>query len=191
MLKRARELGFSRLSVELPEGLEWGEVERAAGELGIRVVPRVTVEGSTRAEVRRALDRVARRGVLKAVRPRSLDALRYASVSKGVHLVRVEQGVERFIDRSEARLFRSRGWGALELSLAELGSRQLALLYDVSHKAHSLDLNLVISSDASSPQEMWSPLSVIGLLSSFGIPAWRAKSWLTSVPSYVVDRILA
>lgn len=191
MLRRAKELRFSRLSLELSEGLEWEEVERAAEELGLRVVPRVTVEGSTRAEMRRALDKVARRGVITAARPKSLDALRYSSVSKSVHLIRVEQEVERFIDRSEARLFRSRGWGALELSLGGLSGRRLALLYEISHKAHALDLNLVISSDASSPQDMWSPLSVIGLLSSFGIPAWRAKSWLTSVPSYVIDRILA
>ncbi|MCS7107212.1 MAG: hypothetical protein NZ902_03810 [Acidilobaceae archaeon] len=152
---------------------------------------RVTVEGSTRAEVRRALDRAHRRGVIMAVRPRSLDALRYSSVSKSVHIIRVEQEVEKFIDKSEARLFKSRGWGALELSLNELRGRQLSLLYNVSHKAHALDLNLVISSDASSAEELWSPLSVIGLLSSFGIPSWRAKSWITSVPSYVMDRILA
>ncbi|MCX8195520.1 MAG: hypothetical protein N3F67_00315 [Acidilobaceae archaeon] len=169
----------------------WEAVEGEAKRLGIAAVPRVTVEGSTRQEVRRALEEV-RRGALVAVRALSLDALRYSSVNKRVHLIRVEPGLEKFIDKSELRLFKARGWGALEVSLREARSRRgLAYLYEACHRAHLLDVNLVISSDAEMPEDLWSPLAAIGLLASMGIPSWRAKSWMTSVPAYVLDRILS
>ncbi|MEM4901223.1 MAG: RNase P subunit p30 family protein [Acidilobaceae archaeon] len=192
ILRLAKRLSYKTLGLEVNEKLDLEELSSKARELNIDIVFRVIVKGETRLELRRALDSIEykRRNLLVIASPETLDALRYSSTNKRVHIVRVKPSLEKYIDKSQVRLFRERGWGAIEISIGEvIRSTNISYLYEITRRAHILDVNTVIVSDASTLEELWSPHSIIGLLVSLGIPYWRAKSWLSSVPAYIIDYI--
>ncbi len=159
---------------------------------GVKLVPRATVKGSTRREVWEGIRFVKekfKRRVLIAVEPSSLEALRYASVNKDVDIIRVNVDIIKFIDKSQARLFRERGWGSLEFPLSTvLKGFGLKPLYDAASRAYMFKVNFIIVSDAESIEELWSPHSIVGLLASMGVDRLKAISWISSVPAYIVDR---
>ncbi|MDM7274840.1 MAG: RNase P subunit p30 family protein [Thermoprotei archaeon] len=188
MVKTCRRLGYKILAYEA----EIANLREPPSFEGVKLVPRATVKGSTRGEVwegiRLVKERFKRR-VLVAVEPLSLEALRYASVNKDVDIIRVNVDIIRFIDKSQARLFRERGWGSLEFPLSTvLKGFGLKPLYDAVFRADSFDVNFIIVSDAESAMELWSPPSIIGLLASMGVDRLKAVSWISSVPAYIVDR---
>lgn len=187
-MRFAARLGYSLVGVERSDRIDWEKVRSAAGELGISARGVFVASGATRAEMRKALEEGRGRGDLVLAVPKSLDALRYSSVRKEVHMIRVVRGMEKHIDASQARLFSNRGWGAVEVSLSELwrpGGIQFA--YEILRRAHELDLDVVITSGASSAEELWDPEAIVGLISSFSIPSLKALSWITSVPARIAE----
>ncbi len=169
-LATARRLGYTIV----------GSQKEPGDAKGVRVVRRIHVKGSTRKEIAKALSKTVREKVLVVVEPLSLEAARYAAVNKRVHLIRVAPGLQRIIDRSTKRLFEERGWGAIELTLkpATLDEKGwFRYLYISLRKAYSLDIPVVLVSDAESRWELWHPRSVAGLAELAGIPGDAALSW--------------
>lgn len=188
MVETCRRLGYKILAYEA----EITGIKELPSFEGIKLVPRATVRGSTRREIWEGIKLVKekfKRRVLIAVEPLSLEALRYASVNKNVDIIRVNVGIIRFIDKSQARLFRERGWGSLEFPLSTvLKGFGLKPLYDAAFRANSFEVNFIVVSDAESVKELWSPPSIIGLLTSMGVDRLKAISWISSVPAYIVER---
>ncbi len=187
LLVLAKKLGYSAVAVELG-GVDAGEAKKLGSEKGVRVLTRVTVKAATRREARLALDRAPRADII-ALAPTGVDAARYAAVNKRVHLVRVEPGMERIVDASEARLLWEKGWGALEVSLgpALRGDwRYLAVL----RRAYAFDAETVLVSDAEDAAGLWSPYHVKGLLRALRLPPSMANVWLGSAPARLLRVVL-
>ncbi len=187
ILLLARRLGYSTVAVELGS-VDGGEARRIGEEAGVRVVTRVTLRAATRREARLALDRAPRADIV-ALAPTALDAARYAAVNKRIHIVRVEPGMERIVDASEARLLWEKGWGALEVSLSEALRGDWRYL-SVLRRAYAFNADTVLVSDASDETGLWSPYHVRGLLRSLGLPPSMADVWLGSAPSRLLRAAL-
>lgn len=181
-------MGYSLLGIERNASIDWDRLLSVAAEKKIKILGVVIVSGSTRAEMRRSMEESKGKGELVVAAPRSLDALRYSSVRKEIHLVKIVRGMEKYVDASQATLFRNRGWGAVEVSLSELWrSGGVSFLYEVMRRAYELKVDLVVTSGATSAEELWSPQAVIGLISSFSISRMKALSWITSVPARIAE----
>ncbi|MEB3787810.1 MAG: hypothetical protein GSR78_03540 [Desulfurococcales archaeon] len=181
-LAAARRLGYTIV----------GSQKEPGGDEVVKVVRRVHVKGSTRKEIARALGKTVKGEVLVVVEPLSLEAARYAAVNKKVHLIRVAPGMQRIIDRSTKRLFEERGWGAIELTLkpATLGEKGwFRYLYISLRKAYSLDIPVVVVSDAESEWELWHPRSAAGLAELAGIPGDAALSWFHNSARRIITMV--
>ncbi|MEM0340210.1 MAG: RNase P subunit p30 family protein [Acidilobaceae archaeon] len=193
MLRLARSLGYKLVCLEASDSIDYGIVSKLSEDLGLRLCLRVTVEGRTRKEVRVKIDQVKKSlkkdFFLLAVSAKDLDALRYSATCKEVVLTRVEPGAERFIDRSQVRLFAQRGWGAVELVLRPvLVENKLDYLYVAITRALRSGLEVIVSSDSRDVWEMWSPYHIVGLLVALGVPEAIARTWISSAGARVVER---
>lgn len=202
--------GFLDLSVRPPSPEALEEIARQAARLGIeglgvdysagaagrsvgdvRLIPRFTVRASTRREARMQLEKAPRKAVV-VLEATGLDALRYGGVSKLVDVVRPGPGLEHYaVDQSQARLFRERGWGAVEVPVRGLhearpGAWRRFML--VVRRAYSSGVPLVLVSDAGGPLELWHPMSLAGLLVLAGIPEDRALASIYNEPVRVAAR---
>ncbi len=178
-LALARRLGYKLV----------GSENSAEAEDIVRIVRRVHVKGSTRRDIARALSNIRTGRALVVVEPLSMEAARYAAVNKSVHVIRVAPGMHRVIDRSTKRLFEERGWGALEVTLRPAALRHrswMRYLYISLRKAYSLDIPLVVVSDARSRWELWHPRSIAGLAEVAGIPGDAALAWFSNSARRVV-----
>jgi len=196
MVKLAARLGYKLIAIEYRENLDFEKIHRVALSEGVRVVKRVTIRGSTRAEVRRALDKLGEFLAGKAivsVEPESLDAARYAGVNKAVHTIKVKPGMESVVDVSQVRLFENRGWGAFEIPLVYVFKPNgWSYIVEVVRRALRLKAKFarfIAVSDASDIYSMWSPASIIGLLASLGLQPEIAASWVSSSPASIASRV--
>jgi len=187
ILRVARRLGYTAVAVEA-EHVGPAEARRLGEEAGVKVYTRVTVRAATRREARLALDSAPKADIV-ALAPTGLDAARYAAVNKRVHLVRVEPGMERIVDASEARLLWEKGWGAIEVSLREALRGNWRYL-SVLRRAYAFDADTVLVSDAREAVDLWSPYHVRGVLRALGLPPSMADVWLGSSPSRLLGAAL-
>jgi RNase P/RNase MRP subunit p30 len=191
MIKLASRLGYKILAVEYRDNLDMGRLASVARGEGVRIVTRVTVRGATRSDIRVALDRVwdlVGGKALVVVEAESIDVARYAGVNKRVHVLRVKPGTEVFIDKSQERLFRSRGWGAFEIPLSYVSrGASIGYLYEVVDRVRRLNVRAIAVSDAVDEYTMWSPVSIIGLLHTLGLRPEQAASWVSSSPASIVS----
>jgi RNase P/RNase MRP subunit p30 len=193
MIRLASKLGYRILAVEHRDSIDLERVAEIAGSEGVKVIRRVTIRGSSRADVRAALDKVwgSLGGALVVVEAESLDAARYAGVNKRVHALRVKPGAEAFIDKSQERLFKSRGWGAFEIPLSYvIEGRSIGYLYEVVYRVRRLNVRAAAVSDAVDEYMLWSPASVVGLLYSLGLKPGQAVSWISSSPAFIASLAL-
>ncbi len=191
MIKLASRLGYKLVAIEHRDGLDLERIAETARSEGVKVVRRITVRGSTRSELRVALERaweITGGNALLVVEAESLDAARYAGVNKRVHILRIKPGTEFFIDKSQLRLFKSRGWGVFEVSLSQLvrGS-SIGYLYEVVDRVTRLNARAIVVSDAVDEYTMWSPASIVGLLHSLGLRPEQAIAWISSSPASIVS----
>ena len=194
MVRLASKLGYRIIAIEHRDSIDIERVSEIAGGEGVKVIRRVTIRGSSRAEVRAALDRIRDTlggGVLVVVEAESLDAARYAGVNKRVHILRVKPGAEVFVDKSQQRLFKSRGWGVFEIPLSyAIEGRSIGYLYEVVDRVRRLNVRAIAVSDAVDEYSMWSPASIVGLLYSLGLKPDQAVSWISSSPAFIVSLAL-
>lgn len=196
MIRLARRLGYRILAVEYRDNIDMGKLSNVASSMGVKVVGRVTIRGSSRSEVRRALDSI--RGIavgetIVSVEAEALDAARYAGVNKRVHMLRVKPGMESVVDKSQVRLFESRSWGAFEVSLAYvLKPKGWSYISEVMRRISKLNVStrLVVVSDANDIYTMWSPASIIGLLSSLGLSPEHAARCISSTPATIASQAI-
>ncbi|GAB6147696.1 RNase P subunit p30 family protein [Stetteria hydrogenophila] len=194
LLRVAARLGVKGVAVESTvfEG-DLGEVEREASRLGVRVFLRHTVSAATRREARRGIDSAPRNAIV-VVEARSLEVLRYAAVNKRVDLIRPGPGLEAYAtDRSQARLFRERGWGFVEVTLRPLTVRGLRedswrRIHLMIRRGFGNGVSLVFVSDASEPGELWSPAGIAGIPVVAGIPEHAALSAVYNNPYRALAR---
>ncbi len=184
--KHAARLGIEGL------GVDYALAASAAPVEGLRLLPRYTVRASTKREARLQLERAPRRAlvVLEAL---SLDTLRYGGVSKLVDVVRPGPGLEHYaVDQSQARLFRERGWGAVEVSVRGLSVSSRPGIWRrfivTVRRAFASGVPLVLVSDARAPMELWHPRSLVGLLVLAGVPEERALASVYNEPARVAVR---
>ncbi|MEB3774445.1 MAG: hypothetical protein GSR86_05930 [Desulfurococcales archaeon] len=184
-----KSMGISLVGIEMDM---FNDVARRIHGHNIKVVPRITLTPSTTVELRRRLRRVPR-NTLVAVRPGSLEVARRAAAIRGVHLIQVSRGTSRIVDRSTHRLFKARGYGAVELVLNPLVSDfegYWRFMESVVRRAYAYGVPLVISSGAGSVWELWHPRSVSGLLELAGVPPVVGLSWLSNTVHSIVSSIL-
>lgn len=191
ILREARRLGYCLLGVEY-QG-DWGVVEAAAGEAGVRVARVSVVEGESRSEVA-GRSAGAPPGTLLFVKGVNRETARYASVNKRYSGFMVVPGQESLVDRSTKTLFQERGWGLVLIDLSRLLSpspaRGVWRYYYLSMKrAYAYRLDAALVSGANGPGELWHPLSAIGVAELFGVPAEYAEGWLTSHPARVAGTL--
>ncbi len=183
-LRIARRMGYSHLGVPVDV---YDDVKEAAGRLGLKLVPRIHIVAESASDVKP----IRGRGVV-VVEPLSLEAARRAAVARGVHLLRVRPGMQRVIDRSTFRLFKNRGYGAIELSLKHLldGRTSTWRWFMVSlRRAYAYGLDLVLVSDSHSLWELWHPRSIEGLAELAGIPGKVGLSWVSNVPGSIASLV--
>lgn len=194
MARLAARLGIKGLAVEYSAfngDMEPLKIE--ASKLGLRVFTRYTVTAATRREARKGLDSAPRNAIV-VVEALSLDVLRYAAVNKRVDVIRPGPGVEAYAtDRSQARLFRERGWGFVEATLKPLvdeGVRESSWrrIHLIIRRGYGNGVSVVLVSDASRPEELWSPRSIMGVVVAAGIPEQAAASIVYGNPYRVVAR---
>ena len=162
-----------------PEG-EAGRLKSVAARYGIEVIPRVHVVADTA----RDLARIRGRGLV-VVEPTSLEAARKAAIMRSVRVIRVRPGMQRIVDRSTARLLRSRGGGAIELSLASLSRGGVGSWrwFTVSlRRAFAYGIDVVLVSDSETRWDVWHPRHIEGLASLAGIPHKLGLSWISNTP---------
>jgi len=191
LLREAARLGYKLIAIEELEELDKERISEESSKRGLTVVWRRTIASENRRGFREAAR--GRVGRLMVAEPLSLEAARFAASSKSFHLLRITPGMERLIDRSTKRLFSERGWGAIEVSLRLLlnnwGPREWRY-YSVSlRRAHAYGLTTVIVSDASRPEELWHPYSVIGVSAIAGLPGPLARRSITSAPRVVASML--
>lgn len=182
LLKTLYRLGYRAAGAPAP-AIE--RLEPLARNLGLRLVPRIHVVASTPRDLSKASG-----GGLLVVEPTSLEAARRAAVMRSVALIRVRPGMQRIVDKSTARLFRSRGGGAIEISLKPLlsGRSSVWRWFTVSlRRALAYGLDVVLVSDASSLWELWHPRVVEGLASLAGVPQRVPLSWLSNTPRSIIE----
>jgi RNase P/RNase MRP subunit p30 len=158
---------------------------------GVLLVPRYTVTAEARREAARALED-APREALVVVEALGQDAARYAAVNKRVDILRLPTRLLSLVDRSTARLFRERGWGVVEASLAPLqggpGRAALARLLSAIRRAEAYGVPVVLVSDAEDPLGLWPPYTVAALASLSGLPWERALALVTTNPLRALAR---
>ncbi len=189
LVRAAARMGYRLLGIEDSGGIDRERVREESARHGAKVVWRRTITAGDRetlaAEARRG------RGRLLVAEPLSLEAARYAATSKAFHVLRIRPGEERVVDKSTLRLFKDRGWGAIELSLRHLldgwGAREWRY-YSVSLKrAHAYNIEAILVSDATEPLELWHPYTVIGIAVAAGLPIQYSRRLITSTPQRVVS----
>jgi RNase P/RNase MRP subunit p30 len=189
LLKAAARLGYDLVAIEESEGLDKERIREESSRSRVAVVWRRTVASADKRFMASAAR--GKTGGLVVAEPLSLEAARFAATSKRFHVLRVTPGGERLIDKSTLRLFRERGWGAVEVTLrfflGDWGPREWRY-YSVSlRRALAYGVSLVIVSDASKPEQLWHPHSIIGLSVAAGLPSLEARRCITSVPRSVVS----
>jgi len=191
MIARARSMKIGLLGIDAGSIIDSDEVNRQASRLGVKIYYIYVVEGERRSEIARHVRRAPRNAII-TVTPWSIDAARYAAVNKRVHIIRIPPGMERIVDRSTAKLFRDRGWGAVELVLRNLlsswrDSEGWRHYYLAMRRAYAYGLNVVLSSGAEYQHEMWHPYQMAGIASLAGVPGEHALTWVSSTPSYIAS----
>lgn len=194
IVRLAARIGVRGVAVEYT--VFQGDLDRVreeAARLGVRVLVRYTVAASTRREARRGIDSAPRDAIV-AVEARSLEVLRYAAVNKRVDVIRPGPGMEAHAtDRSQARLFRERGWGFVEVSLrplAEGGLREGSWrrVHLMIRRGYGNGVSMILVSDATTGEELWSPKSMVGIAVAAGIPEQAALSMVYNNPYRVLSR---
>ena len=188
MIRLLSSMNFSVVAVERASSVDLEAVSREASARGIRVLVKATITASTRREARKKLEALPSSVDLCAVEPVSIEVARYAAANKRVSTVRVAPGYESFVDRGQAAIISSKGWGALEISLKPLleaaskggYSDTLRFYIVVLRRALAYKIPLVVVSDAAKPYELWSPRIFASLASTLGIPFRTALSWMSS-----------
>jgi len=185
----AARLGYSALGVDCVEHKNdmLREVER---ESKIRIVCRALIRGENRRAIAQKLHRLPRDHVV-VVEAENLDVARYAAVKKRVDIIRLSGRGLAALDRSQARLFKERGWGAIELSLKPVITdphRNLQRFITAVRKAVAFGIDLIIVSDAGTPEELIPPYSAAGIVSLSGLPGEYALSFISNSPLSILIR---
>ncbi len=190
MISYAKRMKIGMIGIDLRSDIDLDKVTEYAGKLGIRIIYRYDVEGKRRSEIAKLLRRAPRNAIVTII-PQSIDAARYAAVNKRVHMIRIPLGMEKIADKSTAKLFRDRGWGAIEVVLHYLlGSQRnnkWKHYYVTLRRAYSYNINVVLSSGARNIHEMWHPYQMAGIASLAGVPGEHAITWVSSVPAYITQ----
>ena len=178
-----RSLGFRWVAVDAstPERAR-ALAEVVRGE-GVEAYSRVTVEASDWSQAARMVKRLYEEVDLVAVRPRSAEAARHAARDRRVAVVQLSPGMARYMDKSEAMLLRESG-SVVEVRLSTLlggGDPRLGLrgVMVIARRAAAYEAAFAASSCARSVWEAWPPMSVVGLLASFGVPVPAARLAVT------------
>ncbi|MCE4602946.1 MAG: hypothetical protein F7B18_07175 [Desulfurococcales archaeon] len=158
-----------------------------AAKLGIEVVPRIHIVADSPRDLPKA------RGTgLVVVEPTSLEAARKAAVMKSIRVIRVSPGMQRIVDRSTARLLRSKGGGAIELSLRPLirGGLGSWRWFAVSlRRAVAYGIDVVLVSDAETGWDVWHPRHVEGLAHLAGVPQALGLTWISNIPRSLLAEV--
>ncbi len=194
IIKLAARMGIKGVAIERTvfDG-DMNRVKDEASKLGVKVFFRHTVAASTRREARKGIDSAPRNAIV-VVEARSLEVLRYAAVNKRVDVIRPGPGMEvHATDKSQARLFRERGWGFVEVSLRPLAEGEIRegswrRVHLTIRRGFGNGVNLILVSDASAPEELWSPRSMVGIAVAAGIPEQAALSMVYNNPYRAVAR---
>lgn len=189
--RTAKDMGICVLGLDC-EGLELsvGEARSLSEDLGVAIVCRAVLRGSRRREIAVKL-RSINRNTLIVVEAETLDVARYAAVKKSVDIIRATPESYDLIDRSQARLFRERGWGAIEISLKPVLKNPVSTLprlIPALRRAYAYGIDLILVSDASNPYELIHPRSAAGIASLAGIPGDYALSYVSTVPRSILER---
>ncbi len=195
ILVKAKRLGYCVIGVDDDLRIRYGLEEVDTSNVNVRIVWITLIEASTRREAYKKLASKKRvKKNLAIVKPKGIDAARYAGTSKKLAGLLVEPGGERFVDRSTSILFRERGWGTVIVPLLPLTSipksRKIwRFYYLVFRRAYAYGINLSLASGARNPGELWHPYSAAGVASLFGIPGEYSRTWLSSSPSTLLDKL--
>ncbi len=189
--RTAKDMGICVLGLDC-ESLELSvdEARSLSEKLGVVMVCRAVLKGSRRRDIAVKL-RSTNRNTLIVVEAETLDVARYAAVKKSIDIIRVTPESYNLIDRSQARLFRERGWGAIEISLKpvlEDPESALPRLIPALRRAYAYGIDLILVSDASNPYELIHPRSAAGIASLAGIPGDYALSYVSTVPRSILER---
>ncbi len=176
-------------------GLKYGNLCGIAKELGetigVKVVCRVELEGNTRGEIAKVLLKVkGLSDVLNVAKIRTLDVARYAAVKKDIDILRFEPEAYRFIDKSQSKLLKNKGYKPIELSLREtiISPDKLPNLLNSIRRTFSYGIDLILVSDATRIQELVHPISMASIAALAGIPEILALSYVSAVPLSVIKR---
>jgi len=194
IVKLAARMGIKGVAIEYTvfEG-DLDRVKDEASKLGVKVLFRYTVSATSRREARKGIDSAPRNAII-VVEARSLEVLRYAAVNKRVDIIRPGPGMEvHATDRSQARLFRERGWGFVEVSLRPLAEGEIKegswrRVHIMIRRSFGNGVNLVLVSDAPTPEYLWSPKSIVGIAVAAGIPEQAALSMVYNNPYRALAR---
>jgi len=157
---------------------------------GVEAVTRVTLEASEWGDAVKRLKRLAEEYDVVVVRPRSAEAARLAARDPRVAAVQLPPGMARYMDKSQAALLRESG-AVVELRLRVLlggGDPRLGLrgVMVAARRAAAYEAAFAVSSCARSRWEAWPPMTVVGLLVSFGVPPPVAR---LSVSGYCLQAL--
>ena len=198
MLALYSRLNYKIVAFEKSPWLDTTRIEKAADDVGIRVVWRRTLRASRPREIQRQLKGLERDELI-AVAAETLEAARFAARNKRVHILTVSPGMERIVDRSTLTLFQQRGWGVVEVHLLPVlvatmePERRLdytlRAMFTIFRRAVGYNLPLVISSCSNSPWLLPHPLHIIGLAALGDIPEEVSIQWITANPLNIISRI--
>ncbi len=159
---------------------------------GVEAFTRITIEASSAREAVEAVRKVRGLYDIVAVKPKGVEAARFAARDGRVDVVTLTPGMARYMDRSEARLIQL-GGGVIEIPLnqvLERGARGLRAAAIIARRASAYDTPFTISTCATSVYEMWHPRSLQGLLVSLGVPENHALLAVSGYPISVLRRIM-
>jgi RNase P/RNase MRP subunit p30 len=198
MIQKSSELGYGRIGVPFPAGVEQGVVEqvrRICEDFGLDLVTRLDLSPRSPGELLDGLRRFRRGFEVVSVVCGSKPVARQAAKDRRVDLL-VFSGLDRrrrFFDWAEAELA-SRSSAALEISLAQVlvadGFQRVGLLSILRREvmlAKSCGVSVVFSSGASDVLLLRRPRDFAALAFVFGVDASFAVRALSASPMSIVE----
>ncbi|PUA34336.1 MAG: hypothetical protein B9J98_00370 [Candidatus Terraquivivens tikiterensis] len=185
MCKRAFELGYSALVVEVPKNMSEG-LESSFYEYGLEFYKKAVVSARTRGDVLEAAARLRHNYDVLTVHCLTRDAALVALRDGRVDTVAFRPNGFMAFDRHMLSVTRN----PIELTLADATSDKATLqkIRALVQFINLKGLSVVFSSCASKPVEQKGPLEVACLLNVLGLNFERSLDALSSIPSNILAR---
>jgi len=175
---------------------EGGDLDSEASKVADReltIVGKVVLTESSKDELLRKLRGIKSKRVVVSVKPLSVEVARLAARDSRVDTIVIDSDALHYIDKAQLNLMKQ-FFKPLELPINDFIQSSLHVKAAIYRRIHYYMLHtknpLIISSKASTWYELYSPLSLVNLVSTlFGIEPREALLYLTTYPRGILTRI--